>query len=341
MALPVIEQLLNDCSLEDILITFFSPSGYTQAAKGKYASRSMYVPLDSLPSVRQFYKDYAPQNAIFIRYDFWYNLICEGQNRGTHFYLVNGRFQENHFMFKWYGRAYLNLLKGFKRCFTSDVLSTQLLKENGVNAKFTGDTRFDRVAAIARSATEYDEIATYKGNRKLLMVGSSWAEEEELILNLLRSKPDDLAIIIAPHDLKRSIEIAHRLAEFKPKKYTDSTFSADDTVLILDTMGMLSSMYQYADFALIGGGFSGALHNILEPAVWGCHISFGPNVFKFPEAQAFVDEGFAYKITHTESWTKDILQHLNGNTLDAISKKAASHVQNQMGATSIVIGHLG
>lgn len=339
MALPVIAELLKTHQQEDLLITLFSPSGYTQAVKGEYADRVMYLPLDTLSSVKQFYKTYAPQKAIFIRYDFWYNFMFEGQKRGTTFYLVNGRFQESHFFFKWYGKPYVALLKKFEGIFTSDEKSSKLLKAHGLqNVSYTGDTRYDRVAAIAQSAKTFEKIGEFKGNRNLLILGSSWREEEELVNKLLKVAPQNLAVLIAPHDLSRSDEIVELLQDFKPKKYTDNSFSAGDQVLILDTMGMLSSMYQYADFALVGGGFSGALHNILEPAVWGCHLSYGPNSYKFPEAQYFVEAGFAYSIANDKEWI-DLLQALcaDDNTLETSKAKAKMFTAANIGATSRII----
>ncbi len=342
MALPIIEELLKNNSLEDILITLFSPSGYSQAIKGPYGSRVMYSPIDTLWHVKSFYKKYAPEKAIFIRYDFWYNLIKEGQTNETKFYLVNGRFGKNYFFFKWYGKPYLNLLKKFKGIYLSDKLSVTELQSAGIkHSKYTGDTRADRVATIAKNAKQFLEIEEFKGHRNLLILGSSWEPEEDLLLKLLQNKPNNLAIIIAPHDLKRSDSIASKFALYKPKAYTEGSFDDNTQVLIVNTMGMLSSLYQYADFALIGGGFSGALHNILEPAVWGCHLSFGPKIEKFSEAQDFLNEGFAVKITDTEEWVKTII-NLNSNSslLNEIKEKSRTYMALQKGATDVIVTDL-
>ena len=342
MAVPLIERLLEKHALDEIIITLFSPSGYTQAIQGKYAERLMYLPLDTLGNVHQFYRDYAPQKALFIRYDFWYAFIYEGQKRGTQFYLVNGRFQANHLFFKWYGKSYLTLLRKFEGIYTSDRASETLLNKEGVRAEFLGDTRFDRVRDITKRAKPYADIKKFIGDRKVLIVGSSWEPEEELVANLLTEKLQSLAIIIAPHDLKRSTSIATSLAPFSPQLYTNGSFSEKDQVLILDTMGMLSSMYQYADFALVGGGFSGALHNILEPAVWGCHLSYGPHTSKFPEAQEFVEAGFAEKVNSSADWAHK-MKHLlrNSAELKIIHSKAKEYTQSQIGATFVVLENIG
>ena len=141
MAIPIINKLLKSNSLDDILITFFSPSGYMQAIKGPLSSSIMYLPLDDLALVKQFYNDYAPQKAIFIRYDFWFNFIHEGQKRGVDFYLINGRFQEDHFVLTAIGKPYLRLIKNFKKIYTSDNASAEILNTHSIAAEFSGDTR--------------------------------------------------------------------------------------------------------------------------------------------------------------------------------------------------------
>ncbi|MDG2454199.1 MAG: glycosyltransferase N-terminal domain-containing protein [Bacteroidia bacterium] len=342
MAVPIISELLKSNLLDDILITFFSPSGYTQAIKGPHSSSIMYLPIDQLSLVKQFYKDYAPQRAIFIRYDFWFNFIHEGQKRGIDFYLINGRFQGDHFILTTSGKPYLRLIKNFKKIYTSDEASAKILNTHTVAAEFSGDTRYDRVAEIVNSAPEYPDIADFIGSRKLLVVGSSWEEEEELIHQLLQDKPQNLAILIVPHDIKRSDKIVAQLKPYSPKKYTEQDFSLADDVLIVNTIGMLSGLYRYADFALVGGGFSGALHNILEPAVWGCHLFFGPRTQKFPEAQNFVEAGFAHKIESAEKWI-DLLSNLL-HTEDALTTnktKAKVYCESMMGSTSHISQDIG
>lgn len=337
MAIPLVEKLAEQYGLHEILITIFSPSGYLQAAKGQYAARLMYLPLDTKRNVLHFYRDYAPQKAIFIRYDFWFNYIYEGQKLGTEFYLVNGRFQANHFFFKSYGKPYFDLLKKFKGIFTSDRASEEMLRSKEVYADFLGDTRFDRVAAIAHNAKKYPEIEKFKAKRTLLMVGSSWADEEDLVLQILEQNMDKLAIIIAPHDLKRADQIKAKFSKYLPKKYTENNFGEQDQVLILDTIGMLSSMYQYVDLALIGGGFSGALHNILEPAVWGCPIFYGPIFSKFPEATDFIMAGFGFKISDAESFVKQIDFFLNNtNKLAEVKAKSKQFTKEQIGASGLI-----
>tara|TARA_Y100000385_G_scaffold267256_1_gene303206 strand:+ start:2302 stop:3510 length:1209 start_codon:yes stop_codon:yes gene_type:complete len=341
MAIPVLNELLKSHSLEDFVITFFSPSGYEQVKNGPHAPRIMYLPLDTSKNVRQFYKNYNPQKALFIRYDFWYNFILYGQKNDTKFYLINGRFQSEHFIFGLFGRPYLKLIRKFENLFTSDKISSELLKKINERTHFVGDTRYDRVAEISKTAKDYPNIKNFKGNRKLLIIGSSWEKEETLTKNLLDTEPEDLAIIIAPHDIKRTDQILEVFNPYSPKRYTHGDFDNKTSVLVLDTIGMLSESYRYADFSLIGGGFHGALHNIIEPAVWGNHISFGPQYQKFPEAQDAIEYGFGFSITNQNQWIEMIHDLLkNDQKLNKVKKLSRDFVINQQKATKKIVNHI-
>jgi len=338
MAIPVLNELLKSHSLEDFVITFFSPSGYEQVKNGPHASRIMYLPLDTSKNVKQFYKNYNPQKALFIRYDFWYNFIQYGQKNDTKFYLINGRFQSEHFIFGLFGRPYLKLIRKFENLFTSDKISSELLKKINERTHFVGDTRYDRVAEISKTAKDYPNIKNFKGNRKLLIIGSSWEKEETLTKNLLDTEPENLAIIIAPHDIQRTEQILEVFKSYSPKRYTHADFDEKTSVLVLDTIGMLSESYRYADFSLIGGGFHGALHNIIEPAVWGNYISFGPQYQKFPEAQDAVEHGFGFSITDQNQWIEMIHDLLkNDQKLDKVKKLSRDFVINQKKATKKIV----
>jgi 3-deoxy-D-manno-octulosonic-acid transferase len=341
MAIPVLNELLKSHSLEDFVITFFSPSGYDQVKNGPHASRIMYLPLDTSKNVKQFYKNYNPQKALFIRYDFWYNFIQYGQKNDTKFYLINGRFQSEHFIFGLFGRPYLKLIRKFENLFTSDKISSELLKKINEQTHFVGDTRYDRVAEISKTAKDYPDIHHFKGERKLLIAGSSWEKEETLTKNLLDTEPENLALIIAPHDIQRTEQILEVFKPYSPKRYTHADFDEKTSVLVLDTIGMLSESYRYADFSLIGGGFHGALHNIIEPAVWGNHISFGPQYQKFPEAQDAIEHGFGFSITNQNQWIEMIHDLLkNDQKLNKVKKLSRDFVINQQKATKKIVNHI-
>ena len=339
MAIPIIEKLFQTNNHSDFIITFFSPSGYNQAIKGKYKYVIMYLPLDTKKNVKAFYSSYLPEKALFIRYDLWYNYISEGIKLGTEFYLINGRFTAKHKIFTKIGRPYLKLLNSFKGVFVSDKNSYKTLKNNDITrVLFTGDTRVDRVIQLKAMNKDYPDIKEFKSNRKLLIIGSSWNEEEELLLELLERNIPDLAVIIAPHDIERSNQIKNRFKAYNAKLYCNDHFNENDKVLIINTIGMLSSIYKYADFVLVGGGFSGALHNIFEPAVFGNFITFGPNISKFPEAQDFVDKGFGYSIEENKLWIDIILELTNSNDqLEKLSQLSVNFVDDNKGATEAII----
>lgn len=342
MAIPLIEQCLMHCNTSEIIITFFSPSGFNQASKGIYASRCMYLPLDLKSKVRDFYNSYQPEHAIFIRYDLWYSLIREGLKIDTKFYLINARFSDNHFVFKWFGRPYRTLLKEFSRVFTSDRKSTTLLSQYQLDAEFTGDTRFDRVESIYQKSKGLNaEIINFKGDRKLLIVGSSWEPEELLISKILKQNLPKLAILIAPHDLSRTEEISKKFKASKPQIFTHQKYNTEDKLLILDTMGMLSSIYQYADIAIIGGGYSGELHNIIEPLVQGAYPCFGSVITKFPEAQQACENNAAFAIEDEEVFLKrlkDLVTH--EELLSSQQKNCRSYALKHLGATTRIFDHL-
>lgn len=341
MGLPLIHELLKSHSLNDVIITFFSPSGYEQVKNGPYASRVMYLPIDTPKNVNEFYTNYNPAKALFIRYDLWYNFIRFGMKKGTQFYLVNGRFQPNHFIFGLFGKSYLKLVGKFEHLFTSDKTSCELLKKINKNCVFVGDTRYDRVTDISKTAKEYPNIDRFKGVRKLLIVGSSWEKEEALTKKLLDTNPNNLAVIIAPHDIQRTDQILEIFKSYSPKRYTHSDFDEKTSVIVLDTIGMLSSLYRYADFSLIGGGFHGALHNIIEPAVWGSHISFGPEIQKFAEAHDAIEHGFGFAITHEDRWIQminDLIQ--DTQKLLEVKGKSRKFVANQRQATRKITGYI-
>lgn len=335
MAFPIIEELLKKNNLSDLLITFFSPSGYKQAIKGEYAESILYLPFDTRKNVNAFYNDYQPQTAIFIRYDLWFNYLHIGLDKGVKFFLVNGRFTKTHFIFKFIGKSYKKLVQRFEVLFLSDKQSEFILREhNFTNFEWTGDTRYDRVSAIAQRASAIVEIAEFKNDRKLLVVGSSWAPEENAVLKLLEKQNSDIAVVIAPHDIKRSAEIIAQFKKFGAIPFSTYTKNTDAKVLVIDNIGMLSRIYQYADFCLIGGGFTGKLHNILEPAVWGNPVLFGPHITKFPEATDFINKGFGFCLDDDQRWIDHFLSLAkDGKLIRETQQKAKEFVRLQVGAT--------
>jgi 3-deoxy-D-manno-octulosonic-acid transferase len=304
----------------------------------------MYLPLDTPNEVKKFYKNYEPEIALFIRYDLWFNFIHTGIKQGLKFFLINARFQENHKIFKTLGSPYKNQLQKFNTVFCSDESTTQRLKQEGfTNAIFTGDIRFDRVHRNSQDIKSMPDIEHFIDNKKLLVLGSSWEEEEQLLEQLLKHNGDQLKVIIAPHDVseERIVSIETRFSEYSMQRYTRHSFGAEQQILIFDTIGILSRVYQYADFALVGGGFSGKLHNILEPAVFGCFISFGPEISKFPEAELFIKNDFGYAIQNEKDWISKVMELLqNEEHLNTYHQKARNFVIKNLGANRMILDQL-
>jgi 3-deoxy-D-manno-octulosonic-acid transferase len=226
--------------------------------------------------------------------------------------------------------------------FTSDKESETLLNQNGISQTiFNGDTRYDRMFDITKEAKPNEKILQFKNNTPLLILGSSYREEENLALSLLQSSPKPkLKILIAPHhiDEKRIQEILDTFKHYGIGRYTQQESVELLDIIVLDTIGMLSSAYQYGDFALVGGGFSGALHNIIEPAFWGCALFFGPKFSKFPEATEMIDKELADIAENEEKWIAKIHYYLNNSTkLNQHQQNISSHCKEKTGSTDIII----
>lgn len=325
MALPIIENMAHKWGQANVLITFFSPSGFTYAVEGKYEEEVRYLPLDTKANVEAFYNQFEIINAVFVRYDLWYNFIKIGLAKHINFYILNARFAADHKIFSKKGRRYLDLVSQFKHVFCSDEETDQAFKNNGLkNSLYVGDTRFERVAKITRIAQEMPDIEAFISEKNAICLGSSWPREEELGLELLQSGID-LKMMIAPHNVSpdRIEQIATLFGDFKPKKYSQGNFGKDDQVLIIDNIGMLAKVYRYSNVALVGGGFSGALHNIMEPAAWGNFVYFGPDYSKFPEAKLFIDNGIAKSIENKNEWISDVTSFLASDEKIQLHKKGA------------------
>ena len=342
MVVPLIQRLTRSHGLENVLITFFSPSGYNHASvHSPFKECMMFLPLDSAKAARKFYRDYQIKKAIMVRYDLWYHFLREGLSRNIAFYLVNARLHANHKLLGWGGKPYQKLLKQFSRVYCSDQDTVKHLKGLGIHqVEFSGDSRFDRVYERCNEAPTYPAIATFKGDERLLVLGSSWPEEEDLLL-ANSAWMDQVKVIIAPHDVgsARVAQLMKKFNEYDPVKWSDGPPRPDARLLILDTMGMLASVYRYADVALVGGGFKGALHNILEPAVWGCTLFYGYKTEKYPEAHWFQEAGFGHSISNAEEW-KMHWEQLTDERLELNAKKAVDFVEMNLGATEKIFQEL-
>ena len=310
MARPLID-LLNEQPLfnSKIVLTFFSPSGYEVRKNYPKVSAVMYIPLDTPSGSSEFVSLLRPAVAIFVKYEFWYNIIRQLDSRGIKKILINGVFRKEQVFFQWYGSYFRKHLRMFDHLFVQNRYSAGLLEQIGIQQVTTsGDMRYDRVRSIAAGRKTISGLEEFKNGKFILAGGSTWAPEERLFRYLMEHMGKQLRLIIAPHDVseKHLTSVEQRFDGLNIRRYSCWTPGSACDVLLVDSIGLLSSLYAYADAALIGGGFSGSLHNILEPAVYGIPVFFGPNHGKFPEASYFIREGIGFEVSGEDQFIEAV-----------------------------------
>ncbi|MEG1612283.1 MAG: glycosyltransferase N-terminal domain-containing protein [Alistipes sp.] len=340
---PIIERIRRDHPEYKILITFFSPSGYEIRKNYNGADYIFYLPIDTPSNARRFLDIVHPDIAIFVKYEFWINLLSELRRRGIRTYVVSAIFRRNSIFFRPYGGMWRQALESFDTMFVQNDESKTLLAQLGFdNVVVAGDTRFDRVADIAAAAKQIDVIERFKGESRLFVAGSTWGPDEELLIQLMNENPD-VKFVVAPHEMDEG-RIVHLMSETKggALRYTGCTARtsyARRQLMVLDTMGMLSSVYGYALWGYIGGGFGVGIHNTLEAATFGLPIAFGPNYEKFKEARDLVSMGAAKSIKDYDELRRWFLPlRDNEEFLQKTSRIAKDYTMRHQGATSIVVG---
>lgn len=297
-ARPVLEAFKTTHPGHKILVTFFSPSGYEIRKNYPLADFILYLPFDLNVDAERFINSIQPTIVFWVKYEYWRNFLKAFHRKSVPVYLFSAIFRENQPFFKWYAPFFVQPLKNFSHLFVQDNNSKFLLNSIGIeNVTVAGDTRFDRVADTLKSVREIDKVKRFKADRKLVVVGSAWEEDVELLSSI--STNATVKIVIAPHELHDE-QIERWKAQFNAIRYSEVTEETDLSqfqTLIIDNIGLLSSIYQYADFAFIGGGFGKGLHNILEAATFGMPVFFGnKNYKKFKEATDLVELGGAFAV---------------------------------------------
>jgi 3-deoxy-D-manno-octulosonic-acid transferase len=345
--LPVIEKVKQQYPNHKIIITFFSPSGYEVRKNNTVADVTVYLPLDTISNAKQFLKVVHPEMVFFIKYEFWPNYLNELKNQNIKTYLISGIFREKQAFFKWYGEFYKNALKTFDYFFVQNDSSKRLLQSIGFNnVKVSGDTRFDRVVTILEKDNTLDFIAAFKNNQPTIVIGSSWPKDEELLINYINNSAESVKFIIAPHNIK-----AEQIKNIKSQITKSSVlFSENDTVdlsnyavFVIDTIGILTKIYSYADIAYVGGGFGNpGVHNILEPATFGIPVVIGPNYSHFSEATALVNLEGCLTIQN-QTQLNEAFDLLLQNEDERLEKGhiCSTFVQMNKGATQTVMSHIG
>jgi len=355
--LPVIEEIKQQFPTHKIVVTFFSPSGYEVRKNNTVADVTVYLPLDTISNAKKFIELVHPEMAFFIKYEYWPNYLNELKNHslsfGTKTYLISGILRENQAFFKWYGSFYRNALKTFDYFFVQNESSKKHLQSIGFNnVKVSGDTRFDRVVSILERNNSLGFIEQFKDNTTTIVIGSSWPKDESLLVNYINQSSDDVKFIIAPHnikleqiqELKKSITKKTVLFSEKEEmlKQVQHNKIEDFQVFIIDTIGILTKIYSYADIAYVGGGFGNpGVHNILEPATFGVPVVIGPNYSHFAEATALVNmEGCISIQNQTQLNEAFDLLLLNEDERLEKGHICSTFVQMNKGATQTIMNHI-
>lgn len=299
---PLIEAIKSSHPEYKILLSFFSPSGFEIRKNYEGADVVCYLPFDSKKNASFFIDLVKPEKVFFIKYEFWYFFLKGLNDRHIPSYLVSAIFRKNQSFFKWYGSWFLKILKSFTFLFVQDDDSRERLESYGIENVITaGDTRFDRVADVLKQKKSIPIVETFKGNTKIIIAGSSWPADEDLLCAFINKSSNDGKFIIAPHEVHEShiqdIQSKLNVPYLTYSKIQEGSSGVEESkVLIIDTIGILSSLYQYGDIAYIGGGFGVGIHNTLEAATYGLPVIFGPNYRKFREAVQLIDCGGAFSI---------------------------------------------
>ncbi len=338
---PVMEAIKRDAPELKIVLTFFSPSGFEIRKNYAGAECISYLPSDTTFNASKFIELVNPVYVIFVKYEFWNNYISVLYKKNIPLFLISAIFRPGQHFFKWYGSFFRSMLWKFKIIFVQDQKSHDLLTGIGLkNICIAGDTRFDRVIQLSETARDIPQIVQFRGDEKLLLAGSSWKQDEEIIAEYINSNPGRMKWIFAPHEIDGpNIDRLEKLIKVKCVRFSEFRDSDSDArVMIIDNIGMLSSAYRYAHIAAIGGGFGKGIHNILEPACWGIPVMFGPEHKKFREAVDLINENGAMSFDSfrnfsiiLDRWLSDDLFYLKS------AKAAALYITKNTGATGIIL----
>lgn len=351
--LPVIEKIKEKFPNHKIVVSFFSPSGYEVRKNNTVADATVYLPLDTKSNAKKFIKAINPEMVFFIKYEYWPNYLNELKNANIKTFLISGIFREDQAFFKWYGGFYRNALKTFEYFFVQNENSKKLLNSLGFqNVKISGDTRFDRVVSILERDNSLDFIEQFlsvraqsRTNQTTIVIGSSWPKDEELLVQFINQSSDDVKFIIAPHNIKQE-QISNLKSQIQKETVLFSEKEeknlCDFQVFVIDTIGILTKIYSYADIAYVGGGFGNpGVHNILEPATFGVPIVIGPNYSHFAEATALVNMKGCVSISNQNELNEafdnlifnEDIRHEKGHICETF-------VQMNKGATDIILKYL-
>lgn len=344
---PLIEKIKDQYPEYKILLTFFSPSGYEVRKNYAGADVICYLPFDLKRNVKKFLDLAKPEIAIFIKYEFWKNYLNLLHKREVPTYIISAIFRPSQIFFKWYGSGYRSVLRNFRWLFVQDQESKTLLNKFEIsNVSISGDTRFDRVVEIYQQSKSFPLIDKFlrtedENNKNFVLVaGSSWPKDEDLFIPYFNSH-QDMKLIIAPHEIHEE-HLQSIISKLERPYALFSEMNENDIenidCLIIDSFGMLSSIYRYGDIAYIGGGFGTGIHNVLEAAVYGIPVIFGPNFSKFKEARDLIEHNGAFSIQDQSSFDEKMNEFTAySEILQKAGKKSREYVHRNIGASKIIL----
>ena len=333
---PLIERIRKEYPQYKILQTFFSPSGYEVRKNYDGADIVCYLPIDTPSNVKKFVDLVNPCMVFFVKYEFWQNYLNMLYKKGIPVYSVSSIFRPNQIFFRWYGKGYQQVLKTFSHLFVQNEESKQLLAGIGVNnTTVVGDTRFDRVLDICAAAKQLPLVQKFKGDTLTFVAGSSWGPDEDIFIKYFNAH-SEMKLIIAPHVVNdnhlKEIESKLQRSSIRYTKATEDNVQQADC-LIIDCYGLLSSIYRYGEISYIGGGFGVGIHNVLEAAVYGIPVIFGPNNKKFREAQHLLANKGGFEINGYEDFQQLMDKFLTDESyLKQSGKAAGDYVKGNAGA---------
>ena len=345
--LPVFKKIKSLYNDHKIVLSFFSSSGYDLRKNNPISDLTVYLPIDSAYNAKKFIDLINPTIAVFVKYEFWPNFLKYLKKINTPTYLLAGNFRKNHWFFKTYGFWMKNNLKAFHHFFVQNETSKKILKENDFeNCSIMGDSRFERVMELPKQVNEIKHLNEFKGSKKCFVAGSTWKEDEEMIINFINSyEENDVCFIIAPHQI--NLKKINKLKDLlKKKTVLMSKLNGDNTiqssVIIIDSIGLLTFAYSYADIGYVGGGMGNTgLHNTLEPAVFQIPVIVGKNYEKFPEVKNLIDLKGFISVNSLYSFNNELINLLNNKTTrDKMGKINYKFIVANLGASEKVISYL-
>lgn len=342
-ARPLMEMIKGHVPNQTIAVSFFSASGYDRVKPDAVVTATYFLPIDSKRKMATFLDEIQPRVVVLVKYEIWLNLLSGCQSRSIPVYLISARFHPNDFYFKWYGADFLHAIKNMQQVFVQNDSSRKVLAKHAIDAQYSGDTRADQVQEnLAVDAPELRWVGKWKGEKPLLLCGSAWPADWQHLGPAIQQVTSHYKIIIAPHEMDEQFmkQIEKDMPCPVARWTTLDEGEVATNVILLNTIGVLSKLYRFADAAFIGGAFNRGLHNIYEAAVWKIPVIFGPLHQRYPEGQMMIDEGGAFEVTDTKAITQILENFADEEVRRAAGMRAFDFVKQQAGGTQRIFNKM-